>query len=78
MEKQLLTYKATNQFSNLVLDYLEAKEELRSFYNRPPDLGQVAAQIQEKSINYTAESRKRLVDALSAQYRDFYFWVLGR
>lgn len=76
MEKQLLTYKATNQFSNLVLDYLEAKEELRSFYNRPPELGQLAAQIQEKSINYTAESRRRLVDALHAQYRDFTFGAL--
>ena len=76
MEKQLLTYKATNQFSNLVLDYLEAKEELRSLYNRPPDLGQVAAQIQEKSKNYSQESRKRLVDAFKAQYRGFTFGAL--
>lgn len=76
MEKQLLTYKATNQFSNLVLDYLESSDQLHSFYNRPAALDQVAAQIQEKSKNYTAESRKRLVDALEVQYRDFTFGPL--
>lgn len=76
MKKQLLTYKATNQFSNLVLDYLESNDQLHSFYNRPAALDQVPAQIREKSLNYSTESRKRLVEALIAQYRDFIFGTL--
>ncbi|HBB48324.1 MAG TPA: bacillithiol biosynthesis cysteine-adding enzyme BshC, partial [Flavobacteriaceae bacterium] len=71
MERQLLTYKSTRQFSNLVLDYLDRSEVLRPFYNRAPALDQVVAQIQEKSERFSDESRGRLVQALSEQYKDF-------
>ena len=68
MEIQRLTYKSTGQFSDLVLDYLEKNESLHSFYNRPPELDQVSGQLREKSTNYSAESRARLVNALKRQY----------
>jgi len=71
MEKQPLTYKSTQQFSRLVLDYLEHDESLRPFFNRPSDLNQVSAQILEKSSNYSLESRNRLVEVLDAQYSEF-------
>lgn len=71
MEKQLLTYKSTRQFSDLVLDYLEGSDQLRPFFNRAPDLEQVKAQIQEKSQNFPPSSRAKLVQALIGQYQDF-------
>lgn len=70
MERQLLTYKSTGEFSNLVLDYLDKSEALSSFYCRPPQLGQVPEQIREKSANYSTESRTRLVNALKRQYSE--------
>ena len=72
MEKQLLTYKSTRQFSDLVLDYLEGRHQLRPFFNRAPDLEQVKAQIQEKSQNFSPSSRAKLVQALIGQYQDFF------
>ncbi|MBL6607027.1 MAG: bacillithiol biosynthesis cysteine-adding enzyme BshC [Flavobacteriaceae bacterium] len=71
MEKQLLTYKSTRQFSDLVLDYLEGSDQLRPFFNRAPDLEQVKAQIQEKSQSFLPSSRAKLVQALIGQYQDF-------
>lgn len=71
MEKQLLTYKSTRQFSDLVLDYLEGSDQLRPFFNRAPDLKQVKAQIQEKSQSFPPSSRAKLVQALIGQYQDF-------
>lgn len=71
MEKQLLTYKSTRQFSDLVLDYLEGSDQLRPFFNRAPDLDQVKAQIQEKSQSFPPSSRAKLVQALIGQYQDF-------
>ena len=71
MEKQLLTYKSTRQFSDLVLDYLEGRHQLRPFFNRAPDLEQVKAQIQEKSQSFPPSSRAKLVQALIGQYQDF-------
>lgn len=71
MEKQLLTYKSTRQFSDLVLDYLEGSDQLRPFFNRAPDLEQVKAQIQEKSQSFPPSSRAKLVQALIGQYQDF-------
>lgn len=71
MEKQLLTYKSTRQFSDLVLDYLEGSDQLRPFFNRTPDLEQVKAQIQEKSQSFPPSSRAKLVQALIGQYQDF-------
>lgn len=71
MEKQLLTYKSTRQFSKLVLDYLEGSDRLRPFFNRPPHLEQVEAQIQEKSECFSQSSRAKLVQALMGQYQDF-------
>jgi len=71
MEKQLLTYKSTRQFSDLVLDYLEGSDKLRPFFNRAPHLEQVKDQIQEKSQNYAPSTRAKLVQALTRQYQDF-------
>ena len=68
MERQLLTYNSTRQFSSLVLDYLDKSDSLSSFYSRPAALDQVPEQLREKSANFSAESRSRLVNALKGQY----------
>ena len=68
MPKDCLSYKETNYFSNLIIDYLDEKETLKPFYNRFPKLGNFKAQIEEKQAFFTAEKRAVLVRELKRQY----------
>ncbi|PKD18374.1 bacillithiol biosynthesis cysteine-adding enzyme BshC [Salegentibacter salinarum] len=67
MPTECIPYKETNYFTDLTLDYLAEKEELKSFYNRFPNLENFKAQIEEKS-SFPQENRKVLVNALQEQY----------
>ncbi|SFT06814.1 bacillithiol biosynthesis cysteine-adding enzyme BshC [Zhouia amylolytica] len=63
-----ISFKDTGYFSNLILDYLEQKQEVKHLYNRYPELENFKKQIEEKQSEYNEEHRKILVDSLRAQY----------
>ncbi len=67
MPTECIPYKETNYFTELILDYLDEKEELKTFYNRFPDLENFKAQIEEKS-SFPIKNREILVKALKEQY----------
>lgn len=68
MPTDCLSYKQTNYFSNLILDYLDQKEELKPFYKRFPNLENFKAQIDEKQEFFTSKKRDALVKVLKQQY----------
>jgi bacillithiol biosynthesis cysteine-adding enzyme BshC len=68
MPKDCLSYKETNYFTNIIIDYLDEDEHLKAFYNRFPNLDNFREQIQEKKVFFTAEKRAVLVRELKHQY----------
>ena len=70
MPTDCLSYKETNYFTPLIIDYLDQKESLKPFYNRFPLLDNFEAQIQEKQSFFTSAKRKVLVEVLQEQYKD--------
>ncbi|MDN3594787.1 bacillithiol biosynthesis cysteine-adding enzyme BshC [Zunongwangia endophytica] len=71
MPTDCISYSETNYFSKLILDYLDQKEELASFYNRFPVIGNFEAQIKEKQQHFSSENREVLVESLKKQYECF-------
>ena len=69
MPTDCLSYKETNYFTPLIIDYLDQKESLKPFYNRFPTLENFEAQIQEKDQFFTSAKRKILVEVLKDQYK---------
>ncbi len=65
-----ISYKDTNYFSKLILDYLEEKQELQDFYGKFPKLDNFKNQIALKKENYSAQTRKVLVKSLKKQYEN--------
>lgn len=70
MDSFQIPYKKTNYFSKMILDYLEEKKSVQSFYHRFPSLDNFSAQIEEKTEGFPFENRKVLVDALTHQYKN--------
>ncbi|APG59946.1 bacillithiol biosynthesis cysteine-adding enzyme BshC [Christiangramia salexigens] len=68
MPTDCISYSETNYFSNLILDYLSQKSELREFYQHFPSLENFELQISEKEQNYDQSIRKDLVNVLEEQY----------
>jgi len=68
MPKDCLSYKETNYFTSLIIDYLDEKEALRPFYNRFPKLNNFKAQIEDEQAFFTTEKRTVLVRELKDQY----------
>lgn len=66
MENQKINLKDTQQFSSLFLDYIDNKEELKSFFNLYPTINSFEKQIQQK--RFSEEHRKNLVSVLKEQY----------
>ncbi|MEO2058464.1 MAG: bacillithiol biosynthesis cysteine-adding enzyme BshC [Mesonia sp.] len=64
-----IAYRNTNYFSDLMLDYLEEKENLRKFYGQFPELENFKTQIEQKKSSFSTEQRKVLVQALQQQYQ---------
>src|ERR1051325_11405440 len=62
-----LPYSQTNAFSKIALDYLNASENLRSFYSLPPTVGGIEEAIQRKKSQ--SVNRKVLVAVLQEQYQ---------
>ena len=68
MPADSIPFRETHYFSSLICDYLDEKDDLKSFYNRYPHLENFKAQIEEKSQSFPMDSRTVLVNALSNQY----------
>ena len=69
MEVECIPFKKTGYFSNLICDYLDAKESLSPFYERPPQIDQFAEQIRAKQ-NFPSSHREVLFSVLKNQYRE--------
>lgn len=67
MGQQKIPYTKTNQFSDLICDFLDQKEVLRPFYHRFPELAAFKSQIQDKSQNFSLEQRVVLTQQLEEQ-----------
>ena len=68
MSVKHIPYKNTGYYSKLICDYLEQKEELKSFYGHFPNLENFKKQIADKK--FSAENRATLVKALHRQYQN--------
>ena len=68
MPTDCISYQNSGYFSPLMNDYLDQKPNLKSFYNRFPNLENFEAQIQEKQENFNAKNRTVLVSVLKKQY----------
>lgn len=71
MPADCIPFKETPYFSNLILDYLDQEENLKSFYNRFPSLENFKEQIDEKSQSFKPKNRQILVSSLEKQYEGF-------
>ena len=66
--QQLVPYNQTNSFTKIVIDYLNAAEELKPFYKYPPTLEGIVQAIDQKKNQKI--DRIALVDELQKQYAD--------
>lgn len=70
MPNDCITYQNSSYFSNLIVDYLTQKEELKPLYNRFPTLENFKLQIEEKKQNFSLKKREILADTLKKQYKN--------
>jgi bacillithiol biosynthesis cysteine-adding enzyme BshC len=71
MPTDCISYQNSGYFTQLIVDYLEEKLELRNLYNRFPNLENFKAQIAEKELNLNSNenaNRQILVSQLEKQY----------
>ncbi len=69
MDIDCLPLKDTGYFSKLICDYVGADAQLKTLYNRFPDLEGFQGQIKEKGASFTKEQRTILHDSLKKQYK---------
>lgn len=67
MPSDCVTYQESGYFSNLIVDYLNQKEEIQSLYHRFPTLENFKIQIEEKQKNFSSQSRLILQKELLQQ-----------
>jgi bacillithiol synthase len=67
MPNDCISYQDSGYFTSIIIDYLDQKPELGPLYNRFPSLDNFAAQIGEKSRNFSG-NRDLLVTVLQKQY----------
>ena len=65
MQKNVIPYKNTGKYSDLVIDYLNKEEKLNSFINHFPDIDNFEKQINEKASHCV--NRSTLVTVLNRQ-----------
>jgi len=68
MPTDCITFRDTRYFSSLICDYLDEKPELKSFYNRFPNIENFEIQIEEKQRSFSSKYRDVLVSVLKKQY----------
>ncbi|NUY81120.1 bacillithiol biosynthesis cysteine-adding enzyme BshC [Flavobacterium sp. MAH-1] len=71
MPSDCISYQDSGYFSSLIVDYLNQKPELKSWYNRFPSIDNFKDQINEKGKNFRSENRQVLVESLTRQYAGF-------
>lgn len=62
-----ISYRDTNQFPKLFLDYIDQKENLKDFFNYSPDLGGFEKLIKERK-DFSSEKRELLKRHFQMQY----------
>ena len=68
MKRYNIPYRNTNKFSDLILDYIDQKNDLNKFINHFPSIENVDLQIKEKSSQLV--DRKILFDVLNRQNKE--------
>lgn len=68
MKAEQIPFAKTNSFSQLMLDYLSEKEELKGFYQLTPSIENLG--IQANSRTFSKEKREILSQQLFAQYEE--------
>ena len=71
MKATKIPFKETGFFSKIITDYLDKKEQTKSFYNNFPDESGFKNQIETKQQSFDVSTRKVLVNALQEQYKGF-------
>ena len=74
MTNDCISYQKSGYFTQLIIDYLNEKNELKSLYNRFPTIENFKSQIQEKQANFDSDDsvkRKKLVESLNSQYTHY-------
>src|SRR5687768_14152358 len=69
MQLKKIPLADTHAFTPFFLDYLDQNDNLKSFYNRFPQIDNFKEQISDKSKNFTAHHRQVLVSTLTKQYQ---------
>ncbi|MGC1204087.1 MAG: bacillithiol biosynthesis cysteine-adding enzyme BshC [Flavobacteriaceae bacterium] len=69
MQLDYIPFSKTGYFSSLICDYLDEKSTISPFYNRFPKIENFKAQIEEKQLSFSAESRTILSNVLKKQYQ---------
>lgn len=67
MQKQIVDFSKTQQFSSLFLDYIQQAEAIKPFQNYSPDLQGIRKAIEARSFD--SQKRKILVSELQTQYQ---------
>lgn len=70
MPSDCITYQQSGYFSQLITDYLNKEENLKSLYNHFPSVENFKLQIEEKQQNYPAQNRVILTEELVKQYKN--------
>ncbi|KJD33187.1 hypothetical protein PW52_14780 [Tamlana sedimentorum] len=70
MQKQSISFKETGYFSELICDYLDENELLKSFYNRFPNIDAFKFQMEEKTASFKLKNRNVLVENIQKQYKN--------
>jgi len=65
MQAKYITYQQTHSFSSVVLDYIDGKDNLESFYNYSPTLQGFEKAVEERKFS---GDRDLLVNTLQRQY----------
>lgn len=66
-----IPFHKTGYFSKTMIDYLDQKSEIQSFYGQFPTIDGFKKQIAEKRNSFHHETRKILVETLKKQYIGF-------
>ena len=72
MPVDCIPFRETNYFSDLICDYIDKKESLKSFYGNFPSLENFGNQIDQKKHSFTLSNRTILAEELKGQYGDLH------
>lgn len=74
MPTDYITYQNSGYYTQLIIDYLDKKPNIKQLYNHFPKIENFKQQIEEKNLNFNSkdnQERKILVKELEKQYQNF-------